>query len=77
MNKQTIKDVLMDWQNGLTHKEIRDKYKLSDFEEFAITQCSGSLTPEQILSGLKKLREGDKSQQIIAIMKGEASEPSA
>lgn len=65
-----IVQILDDWNNGLTHGQIKEKHNLSDEQEYAITNCSNGLTIEQIYKRVQLVKpEHTKSMDIEKIMK--------
>ncbi len=63
-----IQGILNDWKDGLTHGGIKDKYNITDEQEFAITLCSDRLSISEIVDRLANLKPGMKGVEIKAIM---------
>jgi len=72
MKTNKIKSILEDYQNGLTHGEIKEKYNLSSKDEFAITECSQELFPSVIARRLKYIEPEMKSKEIEAKMRNDS-----
>lgn len=63
-----IQAILSDWHKGLTSGEILAKYKLTQAQEYALTNCSADLTIEQIKQRLPAVNPDMSAKEIKTLM---------
>lgn len=63
-----IQAILSDWHSGLTSGEILSKYRLTKAQEYALTNCSAGLTPEQIKDRLQSVNSDMSAKEIKTLM---------
>jgi uncharacterized protein (DUF433 family) len=63
-----IQAILSDWHGGLTNGEILSKYRLTKAQEYALINCSASLTIDQIKERLQSVNSDMSAKEIETLM---------